>query len=426
MRRPLGAFETALTLSDEHAPLNAVGVLRLAGGPETEALRRALTALRERHPLLRARIAREGRGYAYEWGDDAGAVALRRAERDGEDAWVREAETELSHRLDTARGPLWRCVYLPGGNGGECEILLTFHHAIMDASSAVSLCRELLAAASGEGLTGRERARLEAAESYFPPAFRGWRRRLQLGRFALRMLRAEIADRRRARGRWHPPPVGPARCRTLSFQLSEDETAALVRRARRRRLTLNSVLDAAMLLAVARHLYPGESLPLRHLVFADLRPYLEPPVPDEDLGSYFAMLRFTTRVSPKRELFALAGEINAEVRAAGKRGDKYASALTSAATMRGLIRLGTQRMAATALSYTGAARLDPGGPFRVRGLHAFVSNFPLGPEYTAQVRLFAGRLWWDILYLDTELDPAAARRIADEIRALLIHAAETP
>ncbi len=429
MGRKLGAFESALTLSDEHAPLNVVAVLRLAAGPSPAALRRALDALQQRHPLLRVRITGRGGGYVFDHGR-GDAIALRLAARDGPVAWVREAEAELGERIDLAGAPM-RCVYL--ASGGGCEIVLTLHHAVMDAASAINLCRELLAAsgaadAGHDPRIGEPLALLPAAEDLFPPAFQGWRRRLRIGRFLLSQLGAEIADRRRAGGAWHLPPPEPTRNRLLSFQLSEAATRSLVRRSRRRRLTLHSVFDAAILLAVARRLYPRQSLPLRHLTFANLRPYLRPPVAEENLGAYFAMLRFSSVVAPDRGLWDLAEEINARVHAATRRGDKYACSLTSAAVMRHLIRSGKERMAATAISYTGAVRLGPSrrgaateeSPFPVLGLHAFVSSFRLGPEYTAQVRLWSGRIWWDILYLEPELDEAAARGLADKIKTLLV------
>ncbi len=485
MQRQLGAFESALTLSDEHAPLNVVAVLRLTVGPSPAALRRALAAVQARHPLLRVGIGTVNGRYVFDRGGTA-AITLRLAERGDGEAWIGEAEAELNARLDAGTGPPVRCVYLqprvsgpPGGRprspavgrgssgrpAGEdglgqaadpqdrlsgAEILLTLHHAVMDGASAVSLCRELLAAcAAAEGgddpEIGAPLAMLPAAEELFPPAFQG-RRRLRLVGFVLRQLGREIAERWRARGRWHAPPPGPTRSRILCFRLSEAETAALVRRSRKRRLTLHSVFDAALLLAVLRHLYPGQSLPLRHLVFADLRPYLRPPVAAENLGAYFAMLRLCSALGPDRGLWDLAREINAGVHAAARRGEKYLFSLTSAAAMRHLIRSGTGRMAATAVSYTGAARLgaerldaerldaerldaerlEAERRLPVTALHAFVSNFRLGPEYTAQVRLFNRRIWWDILYLEPELDEDLARRIAGEIRDLLLDPQEPP
>lgn len=77
-------------------------------------------------------------------------------------------------------------------------------------------------------------------------------------------------------------------------------------------------------------------------------------------------------------------------------------------------------MSHTALGYTGVAVLprDYGG-LRLDGLHAFVSNFVLGLEYTAQVRLFGGRLWWDFQYLDCDMDRDKAGLLAREILAEL-------
>ncbi len=43
----------------------------------------------------------------------------------------------------------------------------------------------------------------------------------------------------------------------------------------------------------------------------------------------------------------------------------------------------------------------------------------MGPEYTAQVRLADGRLWWDVVYLDADLDRRAAGTLGGEIRSLL-------
>ncbi|MEM7355293.1 MAG: condensation domain-containing protein [Acidobacteriota bacterium] len=429
MQRKLGAFESALTLSDAYAPLNVVAVLRLARAPSAEVLRRALKALQLRHPLLRRCIVDDGRRGPCFARCGGREIPLQPVPREDDEAWIRAAEVELGRRIDVESGPLLRCARLASPSGGE--ILLTLHHAIMDAASAVNLCQELLTVCAvlengGEAATGDELTRslpaLPAAEALFPPAYQGWRRRAALARFILRQIRSEAVDRWRASGCWHAPAAGPDRCRILTFRLSEAETTALVRRSRQRRVTLNSVFDAAQLLAVARHRYRGQSLPLRHLIFANLRPYLEPPIAAKNLGAYFAMLRLSSRVHPGLELWELATEIQAEFLAAARRGEKFAASLTSRAMMRGLLRLGSERMAATALSYVGAVRLDTPGAFEVRGLHAFVANFGLGPEYTAQVRLYEGRIGWDILYLDADLSPQAAQRVADEIRRLLTEA----
>lgn len=78
------------------------------------------------------------------------------------------------------------------------------------------------------------------------------------------------------------------------------------------------------------------------------------------------------------------------------------------------------RMCTTATSYAGASPLKQSyGPYQVTGIRGFVSNFGLGPEYSAQVSLFNDELWWDILYLDTDMNHEQAQGIADEMRRLV-------
>jgi hypothetical protein len=261
---------------------------------------------------------------------------------------------------------------------------------------------------------------LPPAEARFPPAWRGWRSRWGTARFALAQLGDEIFFRYRSRGLRQPPIHVGGRSHILPLSLDRSASAALIQHCRRRRLTLNSALCAALLLSVKRHGYGPQPQPLRNFVFADLRPYLRPPVEPGQLGSYFAMLRFTHQVESGDNVWSLAERINRQIYAAGRGGAKFASLLLSRALMRMVLRLGNQRMGHTALSYTGVARIPENyGDLRLKGLHAFVSNFRLGPEYTAQARLFSGSLVWDIVYLDSDMDAAQAAAIGHDILHLL-------
>ena len=55
-------------------------------------------------------------------------------------------------------------------------------------------------------------------------------------------------------------------------------------------------------------------------------------------------------------------------------------------------------------------------------LHAFVSNLPIGPEVTAQVRIFGGRLLWDFVYLEEDLDRPKMAALAQAIETRLASA----
>ena len=88
--------------------------------------------------------------------------------------------------------------------------------------------------------------------------------------------------------------------------------------------------------------------------------------------------------------------------------------------MKMIMDLKSLRMGTTALSYTGRIDLPPSyGSFAVTGLDAFTTNFTLGPEYSALVHLFRGELACDILYMDSDMDLATARPIAQEMQSML-------
>jgi hypothetical protein len=397
--RALGAFETAQALTNAHTPFNIVAVLPLRKGPNEETLRRAIDALQERHPLLRSRLKPIDDGYLFT--PTNRPMPLESLDRVDDSTWIEVAERELGRALNTDFGPLARCLRI-AGEGVASEIVLTVHHSIMDATSGATVVRELLTAcaaidAGEKPSLGPPLPMMPAEDDLIPDILPGGRRRSNVAGFLLRQLADEAAFRIRTIGGRRPPVHQSGTCRILSRRLTEEDTAALVRACRSHRLPLNAALNAAMLLAVHRHLYDGKATRLRHLNFADLRQTLKPRVTEEHIGSYHGMLRVSAR-----------------------RGDTFHSVRLSTAMMRPILRQQRQRMGATALSYTGPARLPHRfGAIEFSSPEVFISNLTLGPEYTAQARLAGGELRWNIVYLDCDMDRAGADRISDEMLDIL-------
>ncbi len=428
--RPLGTFERAEALTGRRFSFNVVVVLRTRGTLEPETLRRALDGIQRQQALLRSRLVGSGSRWRFEPAGEA-EIPLRVSERGDDDGWRDLVEDELLRRFEPGAAPLIRCAYLAGPRGKASEILLTVHHAIVDGAALQHLLRGLLARCGGrEPESAGEAGLPPSADERFPAGWRAPRRWPASARFLARQLTGEIAFRWRARDR-QPPPAGPFNCRILTLALTEEQTRRLVRATRRRRVGVVSALDAAMLLAVVRRRYPGrgDGAPHRYLAFPDLRPYLEPPVPPEVVGSYYSILRLDARPAADDDLWRLAAATHRRLALAARRGEGFLAARWGAFSMRTLLGQRRHRMSTVALNYTGPVELpvavpaDRGGSLELEGLHAFVSNFPLGPEYTAQTRLFRGRLWWDVVYLDVDMDRGEAVAIAEEMRRLLIEGA---
>jgi hypothetical protein len=424
MERLLGGFETAAALCGETQALNVVFVLRLAGGVELARLEQALTSLQRRHPLLGVRVVRDDGRYRFVNGAPAPRVVAH--ERQSAVTWRPVAEQELNRPLDLGLGPPIRCVYLPPAAAGDgSEIVLTAHHAVLDGASSAPLLTELVALCDAPSSVAAAAITLPpAAETLFPSRFRG--PRSQPGRlvFVLRQLAAEVSYRLRRPGPSRPPGEGPVECRILPLALSEGLTTQLVRRSRRERATLTGALTAALLLAVQRCLQSGRAGLRHYFSFADLRPYLLPVPTAETVAAYVSPLRLTIPLPENADFWPLARGITRQIGAAGRRGDKFHAARLMAATMRVFLRRRSARMATVALSYTGAVRFaGESGALRVRGLHAFVSNLSIGPEFTASVKLVGERLVWDIVYLEADMDAILAKSVAGEIVRLLARAA---
>ena len=422
MRRRLGTMERAIVYIDELSALYVVVALRLVNGPPPEVLRQALANLQERHPLLRVRIAKEKRHLLFQTPAEVPPIPLQVSQRQDDEQWRSATEAELDAKMDPSIPPLMRVRYLYAeGRDAPSEVVFTCHHTIVDATSGATLCRELLSLCGslweGQPVEGYgPLSPLPPAEALYPPAFQGvgrvWRTAALLGR----QMRAEISYRR-ALGAGRRPPVHPAvHTRILTTQLPADTTTRFLQRARREGVTWNSALAAAELLAVSKHLYQHAAIPLRAVTFSNLRPYLKPPVADEQLGTYFAMLQYTIRIGSGQDLWAFARTVQDSIYRLNKRGDKFVTPLLTKALFQMMSRQDSFRMGAAGLSDTDAGDMEPRyGPIRLVGLHGFIPNNNLGPEYGIFARLLFDQLWLDVFYMAEDMDRNRAEAITDEV-----------
>ncbi|MGW0330970.1 amino acid adenylation domain-containing protein [Streptomyces sp. NPDC003011] len=225
--------------------------LDLEGGPETGVLRAAVRALLDRHDNLRAGFAHEGLSRPVQfipadielpW-SEGDLSELDAAEQAAEvDRAMLRARTE---RFDVDRPPLVRCALLRLG-GGRARLVLTFHHILLDGWSTPILLDELMRLyAAGGDPSGLPEAR----------PYRGY----------LAWLGAQ--DRARSERAWaevfdpsvEPTLLAPAdqdraavATEKISVAFGGDLVAALTRLASRHGTTMNTVVQAAWGMLLAR------------------------------------------------------------------------------------------------------------------------------------------------------------------------------
>jgi hypothetical protein len=233
-------------------------------------------------------------------------------------------------------------------------------------------------------------------------------------------MKDELRYQWHVRGKRVPPYRPGGRGFPLTTTLSEALVDELSKRCRMEKVTFNSLLNATLLLATNRWLYAGKPTPMRTFSFADLRPYAVPPTSAEHLANYISMLRFTEDISSQSRVWDVTQSLHAKIYRALKRGDKFSAVLMSEALLKMFTTMKSMRMGSTALNYSGAVPLETQyGEIAVTGLHAILSSYDLGPEVSAQARLFRNELWIDFMFLETDMDRETAEKIVGEVKVIL-------
>ena len=257
-------------------------------------------------------------------------------------------------------------------------------------------------------------------EKYFPAGFQGWELKRKVFGYFLRQMKDEFKYQGSLRGKRKPPIHLTPRARIVEIHTPEVLTALVASRARKERLTLNSITNAAVLLSVRKHLYNRKAMPFRYMSMADLRPYLDPVPAADQVVSYISPLRYTIQVLAGDDLWSLAHRINQQIYESTKRGEKFLASVMSQQFLKMTFTLKRFRMCTTAISYGVTSKLKRTyGPYQVKGLRGFVSNFGLGPEFSGRVELYDDELWWDMIYLDSDMDHDGAEQIANEVGYIL-------
>ncbi|MCP4140497.1 MAG: hypothetical protein GY755_09440 [Chloroflexi bacterium] len=417
--RKLGIFERAMVIANEHAPFNIISVLRLEHAPSPEIVKEAIAKIQKRQPLLSARIVEDTFFEAL----PTSKLPFHVIKRKSKEQWREIAEQEMAFRYDHRNEALFRAIYIYSEENSE--IILNVHHAIMDAASGMNLLDELLQLISGE-VSSLPRLQLAPVfEAQFPPSHRGLRRIFTMAGYMLRQMGDMASFAWKTRRKRTPPVRLGGKSYTATLVLPEKLVNSLSHQGRKNGITLNSLLNAAQLLAVNKYLYAGKRLPMQTFAFADLRPYTISPTGPEQLANYISMMRFTVDVSGESDIWCLAQELHAQIYRSLKFGDKFSAAVMSEMLLKTFTTLKAMRFGATALNYSGNVPLKRQyGDINLVGVHGFVSGYDLGPEISSQARLFNDEVWWDFIYLDSDMDADLAEKIIAEIKLILENASQ--
>lgn len=263
--RPLDPTEVYYELVDRLWPMNALGVLELAGSYDVDAVTAAWATITEQVPIVGARVVREGPRLAHlEFGTRLARPASSYDDELDMLAKVSDLRVDLS-------GPLVHCATAPATAGGTA-IALTAHHVALDgrpmAQLLLLLARVLV---DGDDISGHPlTAPTEPLGRYTLPE-RDWTRRRPELLTTARQVRDEpgFVDNGGVPGWYDRALDRPRDLAYTLFDLEPEQATGLIGWSKANDATVHGALTAAVLKAIAGLAPELERVPLSTTV--DLR-----------------------------------------------------------------------------------------------------------------------------------------------------------
>ena len=309
LTRPLGLTERVLLERERVNHWGTVSSVLLLDSKEElnqDHLRKALSLLPKRFPLLRMRINEKGSEACFEEMDSPDAVDFDVLDNITADNWEEGFEREINGALfSTETGPLWRVRLLRETLvDGKLRnaLVFTFIHVICDALSIFELQKKLLEFLNS--LYNNEKFEVESLP--FRPAMESLMSNLiepSIGEtllfssyFTLQRVKTFFAKPKNLYLSVYPPVAGSDRSITkktclLSRILSEEETTLLIKSCKQNKCTVHGAITASTHLAIARILqrkkhgleYP---VSVESSYTVSLRKYCQPKVNNDEFGAY--------------------------------------------------------------------------------------------------------------------------------------------
>jgi NRPS condensation-like uncharacterized protein len=282
MKRRMGFLEASMYAGAD-TPVNVVFPVKTEGSWKEEDIRGALNKIQQKHPFLRVVVEMDADGIPwYATSETILPIPLRITQRNSDEDWITEADYEWATPFNTPGGPLARVVWIRSET--VSELLIVCHHCISDATSVLTITRELL-----ECLADPE-IELHPYQAFSPEAFVSDSiRKNVFNRLAATAVAAITRLFLLAVSRMKE--VRKDRFYTIRWKLDEEETGTLLSVCKEKDINLN----AALILVFMRAFEYARNVRTSGRMFAsvDMRRFL-PEIKRDHLFAFPSMVGLTT------------------------------------------------------------------------------------------------------------------------------------
>ena len=415
MKRELGSMEEALERTDSASPFNVVVCVALSKAPHPDEMKAAFARAVTAHPILNVRLVKTGARSSFT-DEDVGPIPFHKLERQGETHWETIVEASLNHRFLAETSPPAAITYLYNEDG-EADLILAFRHTIIDGTSLIKFLDQILSQCAEPAVSTAPATLPPSSDEHIPAQYKSLSSAVT---FFGRQMADELKFRLSSKGRKQPAIPSNGVTSFIETRLEPELIQKLSSKARRQRVTMYSTLGAALLIAANEMSFHGKSGPVRLVSFHNLRPYLTPPVPDDQLGCHIAMGRSSIVMEDAAQFWDIAAQTNEKVADLGRSGEKFMMARMAIRMTQPMVRFKMMRMGTVALTINDASSLATHyAETSVRALHGMVSGQDIAPPFSIAATIHHDGWRLAFPYIRTEFTQDDVQAYAARVRALL-------
>ncbi|MEG4516078.1 condensation domain-containing protein [Microcoleus sp. AT9b-C3] len=310
--RKLGFVEMWMALGHEVGGGLIVNVVYLEGILTAELVEQALKLVQQRHPMLQVYIVESEDGLYFQ-STGITEIPVQVIYKQDENEAIKIAEKELHTKFTPGKNPLCRLTLLYSHqHQNSCEMIITFHHGIVDGISCMRFIDDLLfyyqQINEGENIFQVEPLEfippIETIVSYNIPS-QNPRENHQLVNEQPSLPPQLIIE--------HQASANERFTRMLPRMLSQEKTKILIDKCKQEKTTVHGAMCAAMLCAAGKLLSIDTQVNFSYGLPVNLRKYCEPEITDQNLGCFISVLGFNQLVEPNTSFWDLARECKSQI-----------------------------------------------------------------------------------------------------------------
>ncbi|WP_414567299.1 condensation domain-containing protein [Nostoc sp. CCY 9925] len=312
--RKLGLTENWMALRHDVGGGLIVNLVYMEGILTPDTIKQALKLVQQRHPILQVYIVESDDGLYFQSGVIT-EIPLQFIYKQDENEAIEIAEKELHRKFIKGKNPLCRLTLLYSyQHQNTCEIIITFHHAIVDGISCIHFIDDLLFHCQQIN-DGEDISKVESLP-FLPPIENLINYNIlsqnkienhQVTNEQPTLLPQLIIE--------HQASANERFTRMQPRMLSQEKTKILIEKCKQEKTTVHGAICAAMLFTAAKFISidKDKQVNLSYTFPVNLRKYCEPEITDQNLGCFVCALGFNQLVEQNTFFWDLAREYKSKI-----------------------------------------------------------------------------------------------------------------